>query len=62
MNLEKLKPAWRRFQLLNAMQHMDQHEILFMLDGAEGTTISKTTRYVIGVVMLIVLTFCSQGG
>jgi hypothetical protein len=62
MNLENLKPAWRRFQLLNAMQSMDQHEILLMLDAAEGTTISKTTRYVMGVVMLIVLTFCSQGG
>ena len=62
MNLSDLKPAWRRFRLLNSMQVVDQHEILFILERAEGMAISKTHRSLTIATMFIVLTLCCQGG
>ena len=62
MNLDNLKPAWRRLQLLNAVRPTDPHEILLILDRAEGMTMNKTNRFVMLIAMVIVLTFCSQGG
>jgi hypothetical protein len=62
MNLDNLKPAWRQFRLSNSMQVMDQKEILFMLEGAEGITISKSNRLLMYTIVFIVLTFCCQGG
>lgn len=62
MNLDNLKPAWRRFQLLNTMRPTDPQEIMVILDRAEGLTMSKSNRFVMFIAMVIVLTFCSQGG
>lgn len=62
MNLDNLKPSWRQFRLLNSMQLLDQEEILFILERAEGIAISKTNRFLMNPIMFIVLTFCCQGG
>jgi hypothetical protein len=62
MNLNNLKPAWRQFRLVNSMQRMDQKEILFMLERAEGMATSKSNRLLMYTIVFIVLTFCCQGG
>jgi len=62
MNLDNLKPAWRQFRLLNSIQSMDKEEILFIIERAEGVSISNTQRWLINSVMFLVLTICCQGG
>lgn len=62
MNLNNLKPAWRQFQLSHSMRPMNQEEILFILEKAEGIAVSKTQRFPVNAIMFIVLTFYCQGG
>lgn len=61
MHLNNLKPAWRRFKLLNSMRSMNQEEILLILERAEGTSI-KTNRFMMHALMFIVVALCCQGG
>ncbi len=62
MNLNNLRPAWRRFRLLNSMQSMSQQEIMLMLEAAENTAVNKTNRLVLHIAMFVVLVFFFQGG
>jgi hypothetical protein len=62
MNLNNLKPAWKQLRLYNSMQPIDQHEILLILERAEGIAVSKNYRSLISIMMVAVLTFCCQGG
>lgn len=62
MNLNNLKPAWQKFRLVNSMHPMDRGEILFILERAEGMTISKTNRLLMCTIVFVVVTFFCQGG
>lgn len=62
MNLNNLKPAWRQFRLYNSMQPVNREEILSILERAGGVPMSKNHRIIINSLMLIVFTFCCQGG
>ncbi|MBL6449622.1 hypothetical protein JMN32_25145 [Fulvivirga sp. 29W222] len=62
MNLNNLKPAWQRFRLLNAMQPVDQEEILWIIERTEGMAMSKHHRFAMNAFMFILLTICCQGG
>jgi len=62
MNLNNLKPAWRQFLLFNSMQTMDQKEILFIIERADGQTSRRFPRFIINTIMFIILTVCCHGG
>jgi hypothetical protein len=62
MNLDNLRPAWRQFRLSNSLRRMEQGEILFMLERAEGMALSKTNRFLTPSLVFVVLTICCQGG
>jgi hypothetical protein len=62
MNINHLKPAWLQFRMSNSMAPLDREEILLILETAEGLAISKTNRLLVNTVILIVFTFCCQGG
>lgn len=62
MNLNNLKPAWRQFVLFNSMQRMDQDEILFIIERAEGRTTRSLAGFLINTMMFIILTVCCHGG
>jgi hypothetical protein len=62
MNLNNLKPAWRRFQVVNALSPLNQHDILLMLENAEEHATTKTNRLLMHSALFLVLTFCFHGG
>ncbi len=62
MNLDSLKPAWQQLRVLNAMQPMDQEEIVLILGRADGMAISKTNRLLMYTIVFMVVLFCCQGG
>lgn len=62
MNLNNLKPAWRKFLLLNSMQTFDQNEILSLIEGADHQTRSKLPGVLTSAVTFITLIVCCQGG
>lgn len=62
MNLNNLKPAWQQFRLMNSMQPINQEEILFILEKAEGMVVSRSYRLLLYISLFVVLTFGCQGG
>jgi len=62
MNLDNLKPAWQKFRLVNSMQVIDKHEILFLLENHELKAISFKARVLTNVITFIVLILFCQGG
>ncbi|MEZ4945617.1 MAG: hypothetical protein R2804_08825 [Cyclobacteriaceae bacterium] len=62
MNLNDLKPAWRQSVLFNAIQRVDQNEILSIIESADRPTISSFPSYLTSAIMFIVLIVCCQGG
>jgi hypothetical protein len=62
MNLNNLKPAWRQFRLFNAMQPIDQEEILLIIARAERQTTGRLPRFMINTIVFIVLIVCCQAG
>jgi len=62
MNLNNLKPAWRQFLLFNSMQPIDQKEILFIIEQADGPTSRRLSRLIINAIMFIMLVVSCQGG
>lgn len=62
MNLNNLKPAWKKYKLLNSMRPMDHEEIHLILERAESSAITKTNRFVIHTFVFIAITLCCQGG
>jgi hypothetical protein len=62
MNLNNLKPAWRQFRLINAMQPIDQEEILLIIERAERQLPGRLPRFVVNTVVFIVLIVCCQAG
>jgi len=62
MNLNNLKPAWRQFLLFNSMQTIDQKEIFFIIERADGQTSRSLPRFIINTIMFFILTVCCQGG
>lgn len=62
MNLNNLKPAWRQFQFFNALQPIDQEEILLIIAQAERQTTGRLPRFMINTIVFIVLIVCCQAG
>ena len=62
MQLSDLKPAWKQFQFLNAMQHIESEEILLIIEHAENANKTKLQRGIFNAVMFIVITIFCQGG
>lgn len=62
MNLNNLKPAWRRYCAYNSLEHMGEKEILLILDGAQGIAVTKTTRLLLNAAVFLLITICCQQG
>jgi len=62
MNLDNLKPAWRQFRLANALQPIDQEEILAILERADHDAIGRLPRLLTNTIVVIVLIICCQAG
>jgi hypothetical protein len=62
MNLNDLKPAWRQFRLFNALQPMDQEEILSIIAQAERQTTGRLPRFMTNTVVFMILIVCCQAG
>ena len=62
MNLDNLKPAWRQFRLMNAMQPFDQEEVLAIIDRADRQAVGRLPRLLTNAIMVIVLIICCQAG
>ncbi|MEL6535562.1 MAG: hypothetical protein AAFQ98_09140 [Bacteroidota bacterium] len=61
MNLNDLRPAWRQYKLMNAMDPLDAGEILTLIDGVENGQETKMRRVVLALIMFITITFIFQG-
>jgi len=62
MNLNKLKPAWRQFRLVNSMQPIDQEEILLIIERADVHTAARLPRFMADAALFFMLMLCFQGG
>jgi len=62
MQLNDLKPAWRVFKQLNAMQHIDSNEVLYLIDQQEHTSTAKLPRILLQLMMFILIAIVCQGG
>ncbi|MDN5215804.1 hypothetical protein QQ020_27245 [Fulvivirgaceae bacterium BMA12] len=62
MNLNNLKPAWRQFRSLNAMERIGEEEILGIIACQENLAAARLSRFLFNTVMFIMLTICCQGG
>ncbi len=62
MNLNNLRPAWRQFRSLNALDRIGEAEILDIIACQENLATSRLPRLLFNTVMFIMLTLCCQGG
>jgi len=62
MQLEDFRPAWKQHQMLSAMQHFNPSDILSIIDKGESTAKTNFQAVLLNVIMVIVITFCCQGG
>jgi len=62
MNLDNLKPAWRHFQSLNAMESLNKNEILLLIEKAAEMRLGNIHRYLTSTIMFAVLIIFCQGG
>lgn len=60
MKLDDLRPAWRRFTVVSAMQPVHPDEIGRMLGGEESA--SKAGRLVMPILIFLFLTIFCHGG
>lgn len=61
MNLESLKPAWRKFQVLNSLTPTTQRDILTMIEVPDDHPATKINK-LMQAALFLVLTFFFQGG
>lgn len=62
MQLDDFKPTWRRIRFLNAMQPIEQEEILCIIEKAEYTTRTKLHRVLTSATLFVLITICCQAG
>lgn|GEM_PF-1118361 len=61
MNLKDLRPAWRQYKLMHAMDPLDGGEVLAIIEGVENTQETRVRRVVLALIMFITITFIFQG-
>ena len=62
MKLDNLKPAWRQYRLMNALQPIQEKEILSIIEHADPMVTTKSYRMIINMALFIALIIFCQGG
>ena len=62
MKLDNLKPAWQQFRLMNALQPIQEKEILSIIEQADPVAVTKSYRILINTALFIALIIFCQGG
>ena len=62
MQLKDLKPAWQQQKLRNALQPIDQGDILLLIEGAAPQRGSALQRVLLQVIVFLCITLICQSG